>query len=195
VSARQAQHMHETDRHGTPPEVIAIARHALGRIDLDPTSEPAFNAHVGALRFLSEAQDATSTPWFTGAPPPLRAALGPSAPSTHSAEAVLCNPPGGLVKELWYALCSYWVRGWIASAVWVGFNINQLTHLQNTRAAYHPLQLATLHPRRRWAYLAPSGKPAGSPPHGSYLTLLSHDPDVRRAFVEAATPHGYITNA
>ena len=190
-----AQHMQETDRHGTPREVIAIAKHALGRIDFDPASEPSFNARVEALRYLTKDQDATITPWFCGSPLPLRAAMGPPAPPSHVAETVFCNPPGGLVKELWYSLCSYWVLGWVSSAVWVGFNINQLTHLQRTRAAYHPLQLRTLHPNRRWAYLTPEGKPAGSPPHGSYLTLLSHDPDVCRRFVQAAAPHGYITNA
>lgn len=188
-----AQHSAETVRHGTPPEVVDLAYRALGAIDLDPTSDHTLNAWVGAHRYLTAEQDATRMPWFAGGPAPLRVLT--AAPPSHTPETALCNPPGGLIKELWYSLCSYWARGWISSAVWVGFSVEQLTYLQRTRAAHHPLQLPTCFPRRRLAYRTPSGEIAASPPHASYLTLLTFDAGVRRRFVEAARPLGYIANA
>lgn len=118
-----------------------------------------------------------------------------AAPPSHTPETALCNPPGGLIKELWYSLCSYWARGWISSAVWVGFSVEQLTYLQKTRAPHQPLQLPTCFPRRRLAYRTPSGEIAESPPHASYLTLLTRDPAVYRRFVEAARNLGHVINA
>lgn len=187
-----AQHMAVTVRHGSPGHLVDIARAALERIDFDPTSEPAFNSTVGAARYFTERDDATATPWFAGAPHPLR--VLERAPAAHFPETVLCNPPGGLIKELWYSLCSYWRMGWISSAVWVGFNIEQLTYLQSTVAAAHPLTLPTLFLRARVAYLTHEGLTTSSPPHSSYLTLLSRDLGVRRRFVEAASKFGHVIN-
>lgn len=188
-----AQHMTETVRHGTPPEVVDVAYRALGVIDLDPTSDHALNQWVLARRYLTAEQDATRTPWFAGGPSPLRVLT--AAPPSHTPETALCNPPGGLIKELWYSLCSYWARGWISSAVWVGFSVEQLTYLQKTRAPAQPLHLATCFPRRRLAYRTPSGEIASSPPHASYLTLLTREPAVHRRFVEAARNLGHVINA
>lgn len=188
-----AQHSAKTDRHGTPPEFVDLARYALGSIDFDPTSDHVLNEWVGAHRYITAEQDATRTPWFAGGPAPLR--VLERAPAEHEPETAMCNPPGGAIKPLWYSLCSYWMLGWISSAVWVGFSVEQLTYLQRTRAAHHPLQLPTLHPSRRVAYRTPAGKLAASPPHASYLTLLSHDAGVRRRFIEAARPLGYVINA
>ncbi len=188
-----AQHSAETVRHGTPPAVVNLAYRALGTIDLDPTSDHLLNEWVGAYRYLTAEQDATRTPWFPGAPTPLRVLT--DAPTSHEPQTALCNPPGGLIKELWYSLCSYWARGWISSALWVGFSVEQLTYLQKTRAPTHPLKLATCFPTKRLAYRTPFGDIAESPPHASYLTLLTRDPAVHRRFVEAARPIGYVINA
>lgn len=189
----EVQHSAETVRHGTPPEVVDLAYRVLGVIDLDPTSDHVLNQWVLARRYLTEEQDATRTPWFAGGPRPLR--VLEAAPPSHTPETALCNPPGGLIKELWYSLCSYWARGWISSAVWVGFSVEQLTYLQKTRAPHQPLQLPTCFPRRRLAYRTPSGEIAASPPHASYLTLLTRDPAVYRRFVEAARNFGHVINA
>lgn len=188
-----AQHSAQTVRHGTPPEVVGIAYRALEVIGLDPASDHQLNQWVGACRYLTAEQDATRTPWFAGGPRPLR--VLESAPPDHLPETALCNPPGGLIKEFWYSLCSYWARGWISSAVWVGFSVEQLTYLQKTRAPAQPLQLPTLFPRRRLAYRTPAGEIAKSPPHASYLTLLTRDLAVHRRFVEAARNLGYVINA
>ena len=192
----RAQHSHDTDQHGTPPEFVEIARHALGSFDLDPTSSHVFNRWIDASRYLTEQDDATKTPWFAGGPHPLRV-MG-RAPDTHRPETVFCNPPGSddgcLVKALWYSLCSYWFTGWISSAVWVGFSVEQKTYLQRTRAPFHPLQLMTLDPSRRYPYRTPAGTLAPSPPHASYLTLLSMNAAVRRRFIEAASPLGYVSH-
>ena len=188
-----AQHSQETVRHGTPPEVVQIAYRAMERVDLDPTSDHELNRWVLATRYLTEQQDATRTPWFPGAPRPLR--VTEPAPPTHVPETALCNPPGGLVKELWYSLCSYWALGWISSAVWIGFSVEQLTYLQKTRAPSQPLVLPTLFPRRRFAYRTPGGDLSTSPPHASYLTLLTRDPAVHRRFVESARHLGHVINA
>lgn len=187
-----AQHSAKTDRHGTPPVFVEIARASLGAIELDPTSDHVLNEWVGAQRYITAEQDATSTPWFAAGPSPLD--VSQHAPIEHSAVTALCNPPGGKIKELWYSLCSYWAMGWISSAVWVGFSVEQLTYLQRTRAPYHPLTLPTLFPARRVAYRTPAGAIAASPPHASYLTLLTRDPLAHRRFTEAARVHGFVIN-
>lgn len=194
----KAAHMQETDRHGTGDEFLEVARHTFAGegIHLDPCSEHSFNRHVQARRYLTVEQDATSTPWFPGAPKPLDVRV--SAPPSHRPKTVFINPPssedGTLVKMLWCATCCYWTRGWISCAVWVGYNTNQRTYLQLTKAPYHPLQLMTLEPNRRMPYRTPGGALANSPPHASYLTLLSFDPFVRRRFAERARAYGFVTD-
>jgi phage N-6-adenine-methyltransferase len=52
-----------SDCWGTPPEIIEIARHSMGGIDLDPCSSPAFNRIVQANRYYTIEQDGLSLPW------------------------------------------------------------------------------------------------------------------------------------
>ena len=167
-----AQHSNSSQDHGTPAEVVALARHALGDIGTDPCSDAYWNHYtVKAKVFWSKADDGLVRPW---------------------AGTVLCNPPGGesdkdpatgkrrilvasLVRPFWERLCNDWRAGLIDGALWVNYSLEMLCLLQGSPC--HPLQLPTVVPCERLRYLRrPEGggppKSGTSPTHASALTLL-----------------------
>jgi len=148
----------ETCEHGTPPEYVEMGRDLIGAIDLDPFSSSYWNTYlVKATRFYDERDNGFDQPWYGR---------------------MFVNHPGvarsGNCRRSWDKLISGWMGGQIETAVWVGFNLNQLSDLQG--AAHHPLQLCNLFPRERICFMVRNG---GSPPvrsnqpmHGNYITLL-----------------------
>jgi hypothetical protein len=160
VVAVLAQHSAATVEHGTPHEVVALARHVFGPLGIqcDPFSSPYWNGHViKADLFYTEGQDALSVPerhWVC-APDPLHATY-------------FINAPGGLVKEAWAFARARWLEG--AAVFWVGFNIEQLSYLQGVGAMYRGFQRVI--PPRRLAFLRRPGDVAA---------------DLRRRAAEAPT--------
>lgn len=162
---RQAAALHSaaTDDWGTPRGVVEFGRYVLGRIDLDPFSSAYWNHHtVKAARFYDRDQNGLAQPW---------------SGSVH------LNPPNGkapgtdrsMVRACWDRLVEHAREGRIDGAFWVGFSLEQLTHLQGS--AMHPLQFWTVVPADRLAFLqrtANNGPPTegASPTHGNYLTLV-----------------------
>lgn len=135
-----AQHSTATVEHGTPHEVVALARHALGVAEIhgDPCSSPYWNENVirarnfwtertSLLRYGSVRFGAGLT-WFI-------------------------NPPGGLVREFWQFACDRYEEG--SAVFWVGFALEQLTYLQ-MRGALFP-GFRRLLPPRRLAFLRRPG--------------------------------------
>jgi hypothetical protein len=162
-----AEHSMLTDDHGTPPEFCDLSRHTLGEIDLDPSSSDYWNHwHVKAKRIYTERDDFTKQQIFGR---------------------VHWNPPGGevtlpgnsrptsLVRIAWRMLIDAWKRGECSAAIWIGYNLQQLTMLQSEPV--HPLQFMTLFPCERLKFYtrAPGNGPpieSTSPRHGNYVTLL-----------------------
>lgn len=158
-----AQHSAASCEHGTPEEIIELARHTLGGIDLDPASSERWNKHVGAKRYYCRQNDGLLQPWFGR---------------------VFVNPPGrdttyntpSLVRKFWSRLVEHWRAGKIDGAIWVGYSLEQLVQLQAEPA--HPLQFPTLIPAARLKFNHPainvaSGiAPGKSPTHGNFITLL-----------------------
>lgn len=127
-----ARHSKATVRWGTAPEYVEMARVALGgRIELDPMSEPAFNAAVKAERFYTEQDDGLAHDWI--------------------AETVLLNPAGGLVVEAWRKLVDEWKRGNVQRAIWIGFSVEQLNLLADEPV--HPDDFSKLTCRQRIDFL------------------------------------------
>lgn len=130
-STLQALHSSASPEHGTPPEIVEAARRVLGGIDLDPSSSSVFNAVVKAGRYYTKEGDGLTLPWFG-----------------H----VFLNPPSGdggkLVKAFWLQLVGDYLKGYIDSAIYIGFSIDQLQTLQNTRHG-GPLQFPLCIPRKR----------------------------------------------
>lgn len=145
-----ARHSKETPRWGTPPEYVAMARAALGgQIDLDPMSEAAFNATVGAERYYTEQDDCFKQDW--------------------KCSTMLLNPAGGLVVRAWQKLVSEWSKGHVRRAVWIGFSIEQLALLADE--PLHPLDFSTLITRKRISFIRHDGV-TGSPSHSNYVVAL-----------------------
>lgn len=149
----RAQHSAETPRWGTPADLVERCRRALGgRIELDPMSEPAFNAVVGAERIYTEQEDGLIWDW--------------------RAETVLLNPAGGLVVEAWTKLVDHWCLRDIERAVWIGFSVEQLALLAHSH--HHPLDFSWCIPRKRIAFTRHDGY-RGSPSHSNYIAGLGVD--------------------
>lgn len=209
------RHSSEQLRWGTNPAVIEIAtavikpfRMSEPAIDVDPFSEPEFNEYVRAARILTGAKglDGFRDRWidhelFPRADHVLAgfASANQSPPVGFGPYGVLANPPGDdlgdNVKNAWRILVHLWRLRWIESAVWVGFNLNQLQTLQ-IQGTLSPLDeeftFRRCIPRRRLDFVAHSSRPAtridkhgkevendDQPSHPSFFMLLpSRDPVV-----------------
>lgn len=156
--ARKALHSSATPEWGTNPAVVEAGRYVMGGIDLDPCSNGYWNHHlVKATRFYDKEQDGLKQPWYG------RVHLNPPG-----------DPSGRDVRAFWERLIKHYTSGEVECAWWVGFNLGQLSQLQN--APMHPLQLLTVIPCERIGYAkrAGSGPPEiePQPTHASYITLL-----------------------
>jgi hypothetical protein len=193
-----AQHLQQTAEHGTPPEYVELARYVLGALDLDPASSAYWNHYiVKATRFYDERLDGLKQPW--------RGRLIVNPPSDDTPAAVRAaykrkgeRAPRGnpLVRKFWERLVDEWRRGAVHSAVWIGFSLEQLVHLQSSPV--HPLQLINLVPASRIPFMERQPGNAAptrstSPTHGNYICLLStrtsatESKDQARRFVERAS--------
>lgn len=164
-----AQHSADSMEHGTPLEVVELARHVGGTIGTDPFSSAYWNVGVGARLIYDKEHDGLRGIW---------------------SGFCLVNPPGGvsklvdgkrvtvvpsLVRPAWEGLVERWRAGAIDGALWVSFTLEYMCQLQDAPAC--PTQFPTCIPSSRLRYLArpPGGgppKPGTSPPHASALTLL-----------------------
>lgn len=148
-----AQHSAATVEHGTPHEVVALARHVFGEdgIDCDPFSNAYWNRHVVKARsYCDEAFNALDPkhPWT-------RTVLAGAADETRlpSRLTFFVNCPGGLVKESWAFCCDRWLEG--SAVFWTGFNIEQLAYLQTMGAMFRGFRRVI--PPRRLAFLRRPG--------------------------------------
>ena len=164
-----AQHSAATSEHGTPPDIIALTRYALGGIDLDPCSSAYWNHHaVKATRFYDKRSNGLKQPWSG------RLIVNPAGPVKHPVTKKLLEP--SLVRPMWECLVDHWLRSAIEGAVWVGFSLEQLVQLQY-RTRRSPLQCLGVVPEPRTSYLeyVEGGPPVlgESPTHGSYVVLFT----------------------
>jgi hypothetical protein len=201
-----AQHSCATPEHGTPAKIIDLARATLGGIDLDPASSPQWNRFVCARRIITAKQNGLHTPWFTGAPAPLRLGTDKTEPwclptclelgTRPPRNTVFLNPPGDkrgeLVARFWCALAEYYRRYWVTSAIWVGFNVEQLARLQRVGAVSHPLEHTTLIPRERIAYRDTPTTIGEDPSHASFVTLLSDSASEIETFAALGSELGHV---
>lgn len=196
-----AAHTLLTHDHGTPLWIVRIAHEVFGGPpDLDPGSHPKWNANIRARRIITEAQDARVAPWFEGAPLPNRLLTDRRCcPEDPAGETVFNNPGndrrGLLVAFYWRTLVEYYLRGWARSAIYVGFNIEQLSRLQRVGARTSPLKHPTIVPEERPEYLdGVTFEPQTDPAHASFITLLSRDPREIQTFAALGKEHGDVIN-
>jgi hypothetical protein len=183
------RHLSATAEHYTPPEVIAVVRATLDRIDLDPASCATANAIVRAGAYYTEAENGLSLPWFGR---------------------VFCNPPGGLIrvgsrlrsaqKLFWWKLAGEFASGRVQAACFLSFSIElmQTTQIDRPDGLWLPVEFPFCLPSSRVAYMSKRGGVlvrGTQPPHASALFLLTRDRSMLGRFVVACRSLGAVVGA
>ncbi len=153
----------------TPEYIVEAARFVLGRIELDPASCARANEIVKADGFLSRENDSLGDDVWHG-----HVFLNPpgSCRNEHGVLEVCGNPKVcscKLVPQFWEKLLTSLDN--IPAAIWIGFHLDQLQALQT------PLCFPTCVPAKRIQYLDSNFNKMPQPPHGSYITLVTMDPE------------------
>lgn len=148
-----AQHASTTVEHGTPHEVVALARHVFAEkgIGCDPFSNAYWNSNVIKARAYCDEQRNALDPALRWQ----RLILAGTTDEMHvpSFLTYFINCPGGLVKQAWRFAWERWLEG--SAVFWLGFNIEQLAYLQGMGAMFRGF--SRLIPPRRLAFLRRPG--------------------------------------
>lgn len=159
-------HSSDTDKWYTPPEILDRARNVLGKIDLDPASDPVGNKLVRADRYMTKEEDGLKAVWPSGC-------------------SIWLNPPGGKMRNksvsglFWKKLMEYRGAGLLQHAIFLAFSTSALQHTQDKNI----LPMATFAvciPSRRLRFLLPSGEVGARPSHSNaiiYVPGLKNDID------------------
>jgi hypothetical protein len=151
----------------TPKYIVEAARATLGNIDLDPASCARANEIVQADTFFCRGDDGLNENWswcghvFLNPPGNCRSAQGVLVDCGND-KTCSCK----LVRWYWDRLlgCS---PEQVPAAIWIGFHLDQLQSLQT------PLCFPTCILSKRIQYLDSDFNVMPSPPHGSYVTLVT----------------------
>lgn len=139
----KAQHSSATGVWGTARELVDLARATLGRIDLDPFSDAAWNATIGADRILTERDDAFRCAWFDNAPTAAQLLDASWDAESFAREpwrsTAIVNgpgdPTGDAIKRAWRLTEWHHRAGFLGGGcIWIAFNVGQLQTLQNSGA-------------------------------------------------------------
>jgi len=168
VTAVLAQHSAGTVEHGTPHEIVAMAREVFcgEGIDCDPFTNAYWNRYVIGARFYVDQEANALSPRWTWTRTVLAGHRDEMTLPKHATYFINC--PGGLVKEAWQFAQARWLEG--SAVFWVGFNIEQLSYLQTLGAMFHGFR--RIIPPRRLSFLRRPGDVAN---------------DLRRRSAEAQT--------
>lgn len=180
--ANYGRHLSKTVHYGTPPDIVAAARVALGgAIDLDPATSERFNAlHIQAHKIYTKETNGLRRKW--------------------KARSVLLNPPGGKVdeegtpidsKSFGFSSAGFWFdklmdqikKGNTEKAIFVAFT---LEFLQNMQTNGHDLKgFHICIPKKRLCFLSRKGEPLKQPTHSNAVIGIGISQDVfYRAFCE-----------
>lgn len=169
---------------GSPDWLIKRSTALLGNIDLDPASSLLFNERVNADHIFTEGDSALTRAWTGARESPLGFSWG---------SRVFLNPPGRLTRQFWEKLVNEWELGNVAEAIWVGFNMDHLRYLGESRR--WPLEFPTLIPRKRIRFVHEDGTVSTKPSAANYVTYLpvpGHPAFGRAAFKEVFGEYGRI---
>ncbi len=169
-----ARHSKKDPNWTTPSWLVEAIRELHGgKIDLDPFASLISNRTVRAEKIWTKEDDGFSKPWVS--------------------EAMLVNPPGGLIKKAWRKLCEEYLKSNLKRAAWIGFSVEQLCVLADPAngipedehfyyGRYHPTDFSWVLLRKRISFVKEDGS-EGSPSHSNYLTFpgVPHA-DVSRLF-------------
>lgn len=156
----KAQHSSATGVWGTARELVDLARATLGGIDLDPFTDAAWNAIVGADRIITAREDAFRCAWFDEGPTAREILAGdltawetPARPATAIVNGP-GDPSGDAIKRAWRLTEWYHRNGFLGGGcIWIAFNVGQLQTLQNAGAPRSLLSFPLLIASSRVRYL------------------------------------------
>lgn len=123
----------------TPEQFVEAARRTMGSIDLDPASHPEANARVQAAKIYTEQENGLLQPWGGN---------------------VFLNPPGGYVNAFWNRAVNFYLNGAVTQLVWIGYSLEQLQTLQQSRAQIQPLEFPIMFTAKRIAFVENEAKKA-----------------------------------
>lgn len=185
-----ARHSSESSEHYTPPEVIDIARQAMGGIDLDPASCALANTLVGAAEFFDIDDNGLECEWhgrvFLNPPGGKIDANGFRVVKDCTVTGACGLPPMHEHKEpvtsasktWWFKMAREFIEGRIDSAVFLGFSIEilQTTQVKPPDGLPTAADFACCFPSRRLSFLSPNVEgqlvPKKGNTHASVLVLL-----------------------
>lgn len=175
-----AQHSSASNEHYTPPEVVSVARMAMGGIELDPAScEIANRELVHADRHFTKVDDGLSRVW--------------------KAATVFVNPPGGKYRngipvskgpgessaQVWfYKAVREWQAGNAGAICFLGFTLEILRLTQrNDGPQALDFPFCVLRQRADF-YCERDGKlvAQGSPTHANVLICITREPLMKARF-------------
>lgn len=174
------QHSSATPEWGTPIEIIEAARNVLGRIDLDPASSEAWNARVGAARWIGK-----DTPWDEQ-----------DWASSLEPVSVFLNPPGGKVGNasqtvlFWQRLMRERTLRRVSHAIFLAFSMEALSTTQR-RGHLSMLDFPICVPSKRLRFVA-QGEAKTSPSHANAIAYVPGSIDRTDEFVAEFSEFGKV---
>lgn len=173
TNSREARHSSAKQEWGTPEPIIELARSFMGQIDLDPASSPEHNERVKAGWIYTEQDNGILQSW--------------------KSRSLWLNPPYGKIRLPYPMVAKFQGRTiWLdegkehsSQAVWVYKLLSEyeagsfvhamlLVNAETAAAWFQPLwSFPICFIRGRVKFIDPdTGKPGGSPTHGSALIYL-----------------------
>lgn len=198
------KHSSRSVEHYTPTDIVDRARRTVGAFDLDPASTAAANLAIGAARYYTREQDGFFQDW-SGV-----VLLNPPGGVLTGTKEVPQTERDKRASERWKTKSSAvaWWRhlvhdfeaGQVTGAIFVGFTLELLQGSQDQSQITDfatPCDYPTCIPAKRIRFdtMADEDAPrvkGDAPPHGSFITLLSHDVRAHQRFALEFRPVGKI---
>lgn len=151
----------------TPPWLAKVARECMGSIDLDPASCHQANVLVKANQIYDYVDDGLTQEWSGNVflNPPSR--CGPDLPVCRNRKVCSC----GLTEQFLHYAFEQFYDGDVDNLFYVGFNLEQLKYLADVQCNPDHVRIGIF--RKRFAYYNSTLYPGKSPPHNSFVMLLS----------------------
>lgn len=193
-------HSFSSSEHGTPPEVIELAREVLEAIDLDPFSCKEFNRRVKSGRYFTKEDNSLGMAWiqpiFQGTEihhwEPVSVFINPpSKVLVPNAKGQLKSKSGA--KEAWCKLLREMELGHVTHAIFIAFSVEQLQTTQFYQKSL--LDFPFCIPKKRLSYLSREGVPQVNGTHASAIIYIPNLIDNTEKFIELFSSIGKVVCA
>lgn len=161
------QHSCANVRWGTPKTITDRVLKVLGKVDIDPCSEPGWNP-TNASQVLT---DGLNNPWYGKA---------------------FVNPPGKLKKQFWNKLVDHWSAKDVTAAIYIAYSIEELQTSQ-VGTKFSLLDFPICYPDRRVSYVnIDTGLGMTKPTHASAIVLVADPYGLDAKFWQSFHSYGKV---